>query len=62
MKSIFQKWVDLIIEIKKCPEVDTAVRMAEQLQKDIDSLVVDLAIAGFGENIDQYKPDNNNLL
>lgn len=62
MKSINEKWKDLIAEIKKCPEADTAVSMALQLQKDIDSLVVDLAIAGFGENIDQYKPDNNNSL
>jgi len=32
--------------------------MAEQLQKDIDSLVVDLAVAGFGEVIDQSKHMN----
>jgi vacuolar-type H+-ATPase subunit D/Vma8 len=55
MKSISQKWDDLIAEIKKCP--DDAVRMAKQLQKDIDSLVVDLAVAGFSEHIDQTKPE-----
>ena len=54
MKSINEKWKDLIAEIKKNSDnVDVVVKMAEQLQKDINSLVVDVAVAGFGEYIDQ---------
>jgi hypothetical protein len=59
MKSINEKWKDLIAEIKNNKSnVDDVVRIAEQLQKDIDSLVVDLAVAGFGEVIDQSKHMN----
>jgi excinuclease UvrABC helicase subunit UvrB len=56
MKSINEKWKDLISEIEKLndgEQRDLVVAMAKSLEKDINSLVVDVAVAGFGEYIDQ---------
>ena len=60
MKSIHEKWKDLISEIEKLndgEQRDLVVAMAKSLEKDINSLVVDVAVAGFGEYIDQSKGD-----